>query len=170
MKLVSGSSERTLAPYFSKKKPDVAAADKILAQHKDHWPTGILNTQTLRASFEAGEMPNIATMFGRLESKEFEKVSEALFHGLQNPGALKGLQNLITHLKDPRHIWVVQAEIFVYQPWKTTKKTLGAIDGSDAGSQTFTSAFILATKTSNHGRYALIKPILDAFLRSFRQK
>ena len=40
MKLVNASSDRTLAPYFSKKKPDVDTADKILAQHhQTHFKT-----------------------------------------------------------------------------------------------------------------------------------
>ena len=65
---------------FSKKKPKFDAADKILAKYQNHWPSGVLSTHTLRASFEAEEMFKVATIIEKLNPEELSIIPEAMLY------------------------------------------------------------------------------------------
>ena len=158
----SAATERTLAPYFKPKELDVTKADEVLKGQQCS-RGGILTTNTLKEDIEAGRIPKVARVLEKLEGKELVLVLDAVVPQFSEGNALRILKKLATNIKDPRRIEVLQTHIFIYQPWKTTRKTLIAgKDDSNEGRVALVSAVHLIFKAFDWKRYALVRTILDA--------
>ena len=157
---VSLASGSTLLRYFARKKIDFTEADEILRKLKVIWPTGVLNTKSLRKCLEAAEHYKVRFILGKLIKTELDTVLDVMLHPPCTGEMLKNLKQATVDFKT-LHRATVLAHVFIHQPWKDTKSMLAVANG-DADALFLNAASALVLKAFKRGRFTLIRSIFNA--------